>query len=338
MKTKKIRVLALLISLIVLCTSQSVPTTQALSTSTTQTQKLYPLSESGRFRYVDINGNEVLKTDYGYADDFIGEVAQVSKEYGGEELYIDIKGNLVDYDGKDYSDSKFRVIKDSKLVDLSTRVKEYTVKDEENFTISVEEYDIGDEFVIKETRAGGAPQRRLLKNGKVFFTTDEWISNRDIMTIVKYDDEKMIRFSYIDYLDDCKFKTTYIDYNGNPLFAKSSQKEIKVIINGKTLTLKNSAVIEGNTVLLPAGEILQKLGYKVNWNAKTKTLKATKKSSVVSLKANNKKATINSKAVTMDSKAKVINKVLYISPKTLMKKLSVAYTWDADTYTITIQK
>lgn len=336
MKVNNIRILALLISIIVLCTSQSVPT-QAQSVSTTQTQKLYPVSKSGQFSYVDINGNEVLKTDYGYADDYIDGVAHVSKEFGGEKLYIDTKGNLVNYDGKGYSDSNFRVIKDGKFVDLSSKVKEYTTKDEENFTVSVEEYDIGDGFIFKETRAGGAPQRRLFKNGKVFFTTSKWVSNRDIMTIVKYDDEKMIRFSYIDYLDDCKFKTTYIDYDGNQLFTKSSKKEVKVIFNGETLSLKNAAVIEGKIVLLPADELLQKLGYKVNWNTKTKKLKATKKSSVVSLSANSKKASINNKTVTMEVKAKVINKVLFISPKKLSNKLSITYSWDANTNTITIE-
>jgi hypothetical protein len=290
---------------------------------------------------VDIEGNEVLKTNYGYADDFIDGVAKVKPEFGGETLFIDTKGKLVDCDKDDIYNSKFKEIKNGELVDLSIKMKEYTAQDEEvdYITLYIEEYDVGDEFIIKVINAGGAPQRFLLKDGEKFFPTKEWNKdgNKEIWEIVKYDDEKMFRFSYIDYLDDGKYKTTYIDYKGNYLFTKPAQDGIKVIFNGKTMVLKNAPVMQGKTVLLPAGEILQKLGYKVTWSTKTGKLKAAKKSSVINISANSKKALVNKKTVSMSNKAIVINKKLFISPSQLMKKLSVKYSWDADTSTITIQ-
>ncbi len=190
--------------------------------SNTTGKRLFPVSKDGVFSYVDSMGKVVIKTNYGFADDFVNGVAKVAKELGEDSSYIGVDGKAISANDSrnknaNLDTSGVREWKDNKLVDLSKKVKKYeTVED--GWTISNEEYTLGDGFVAKISRAGGAPQRRLYKNGKEFIT--DKLKDADIFLIVKYDDEKIMRVLYFDYSDDYKAKTMYTDYNGKVLFDK----------------------------------------------------------------------------------------------------------------------
>ncbi len=330
MRTKRLILLTVVMSIVILCMTQT-----ALA-ETKASSKLYPVSSKGVFSYVDIDGNKVLDTGYGYADDFIGGVAKVMDEFGGTTTYIDTKGKSVDYEAKDYPSNKYREYKDGKVVDIYSNAKKYSTVDEYDWPIEVTEYTIGDGFMIKESLAGGAPRIQLYKNGKLFFTDSKYLDLKEIFIIAKYDDEKMIRIQYSDYSDDCKFKTTYIDYNGNLMWTKPAVTPIKVMLDGNELKLSNAPKIEKDKVLLPAEEILKKLNYKITWNKKKTTMTAKYSKITIVIKTDSQTITVNKKSIKLDRKPKLFNKVLYLPAKNLIEKAGAKYSWDSKTKTITI--
>ena len=330
MRTKKLILLTVVMSIVILCI------TQTASAETKTGSKLYPVSSKGVFCYVDIDGNIVLDTDYGYADDFIGGVAKVMDEFGGTTTYIDTKGKSVKYEATDYPSKKYREYKDGKVIDIYSGAKTYSSYNEDDMPIEVTEYTIGDGFMVKESLAGGAPRIQLYKNDKLFFTDSKYLDMKEIFIIAKYDDEKMIRIQYSDYSDDCKFKTTYIDYNGNLLLTKPVAKPIKVILDGDELTLSNAAKMEKNKVFLPAEEILKKLNYKITWNKKKTTMTAKSEKITIVVKTDSQTITVNKKSIKLDRKPKLFNKVLYLPAKNLIEKAGAKYSWDSKTNTVTI--
>lgn len=330
MRTRKIILLTVVMSIVMICMTQTV------SAETKTDSKLYPVSSKGVFSYVDIDGNKILDTEYGYADDFIGGVAKVMDEFGGTSTYIDNKGKEVDYEVKDYPREKYREYKDGKIIDIYSVAKKYSSVNEDNMPVEVTEYTIGDGFMIKESLAGGAPRIQLYKNGKLFFIDDKYLDMKEIFIIAKYDDEKMIRIQYSDYADDAKFKTTYINYNGDLMWSKPAIKPIKVILNGSALKLSKAPTLEKNIVMLPAEEILRKLKYKTTWNAKKTTMTAKNSKYTIVVENDSQTITVNKKAINLDGKSKLINKVLYLPAKNLVEKAGAKYSWDTKTKTITI--
>ncbi|HEX3029940.1 MAG TPA: hypothetical protein VHT34_11710 [Clostridia bacterium] len=199
------------------------PATPAVAKST----RLFPVSLDGVFSYVDINGKAVLKTDYGFADDFVNGYAHIMNELGGMSGYMDSKGkqlsaaNSVNVSKANLNIRGAREIKGNIVVDLSKKVKKYT-STHDGWKANNEDYNISDGFEVRIWTASGAPCVRLYKNGKIICDKIKQLEGQDIFLIVKYDNEKIIRFLYAD-ASTGKLKTLYVDYNGNPIWTKTAQ-------------------------------------------------------------------------------------------------------------------
>ena len=186
----KSRKLLIMILVVVLCMQVIIIPVSAVNST-----RLFPVYTNGVFNYVDVNGKVVLKTEYGFADDFVNDAACVMNEFGGKSWYIDTKGKIMDEsevpEAASLAFTGARRFSGDKLVDTSDPVNSYTEPDKEmkNITVYIDEYDLGDGFRMRESNAGGAPRRDLLKNGKVMVTNTKQFQDVDIFLIVKYDNE-----------------------------------------------------------------------------------------------------------------------------------------------------
>jgi hypothetical protein len=202
---------------------------KAESASSSKSARLFPVSSNGEFSYVDMSGKEILKTPYGFADDFIGGYAHIMNELGGMSGYIDIKGKQLSSSGvnKDVSKANLsfrgaREINGETVVDLSKKVKKYT-STQDGWKANNEDYTMGDGFEVRIWTASGAPNVKLYKNGKIICDKIKELQESDIFLIVKYDKEKIIRFLYADPSTG-KLKTIYVDYNGNPIWTSAKDQ------------------------------------------------------------------------------------------------------------------
>lgn len=325
MKTKKLILLIIAISMIVTCM------TQMVSAETKTSSNLYPVSSNGIFSYVDINGNEVRFTSFVYADDFIGGVAKVMDKSGRSAVYIDTNFIIVNNAVKVYPQGKYREYKGGKVVDIYSKAKKYSLTNKDKKLVKVTEYAIGDGFIIKESLAGGTPKVQLFKNGKLFFTLDK----KEISIIAKYDDVKMIRIQYSDLSDAKKIKTTYIDYNGNLMWTKPTETPIKVLLNETQLKLNQAPVIRNNVVMMPVEETLKSLGYTTKGDNNSMITATDKKNTIVVIPKTSS-FTVNNKAVKLESLGRNVNGVFYLPAKTLIEQAGAKYSWDAKTNTVKI--
>ncbi|WCK53797.1 copper amine oxidase N-terminal domain-containing protein [Aneurinibacillus sp. Ricciae_BoGa-3] len=112
--------------------------------------------------------------------------------------------------------------------------------------------------------------------------------------------------------------------------------EIKVTINGKTLTFAQKPIVINGTTLVPLREIFENLGVKVNWDAKTNTVKAEKGARNVLLKVGAPTASVNGKAIKLLQKAQVINQRTMVPVRFISESLGANVNWNPAVRTVVI--
>ncbi|HEX3027977.1 MAG TPA: X2-like carbohydrate binding domain-containing protein, partial [Clostridia bacterium] len=269
MRFKKATTLVLVLSLLLSIgtfasgATATKPAVKPANSAVTKSARLFPVSINGKFSFVDVNGKEILKTNFGFADDFVGGYAHIMNELGGTSGYIDAKGKKVsNVKNTSKANLKFRgarEIKGAAVIDLSKKVKRYT-STHDGFKANNEDYNIGDGFEVKIWTATGAPCVSLYKNGKIICDKSKQLIGQDIFLIVKYDNEKIIRFLYADFATG-KLKTLYVDYNGNPIWTKTAQASLvsAAAAGNPSISLSTASFVQGaaitdlSVVLTPKG-------------------------------------------------------------------------------------
>ncbi len=304
------------------------PAVKPANSAAAKSARLFPVSTNGKFSFVDVNGKEIFKTNFGFADDFVGGYAHIMNELGGASGYIDAKGNKIG-SGKNTSKAglKFRgarEIKGSTVIDLSKKVKRYT-STHDGLKANNEDYNIGDGFEVRIWTATGAPCISLYKNGKIICDKSKQLKGQDIFLIVKYDNEKIIRFLYADSATG-KLKTLYVDYNGNPIWTKTAQANLvsAAVIGNPSISPSTASFIQGaattdlSVVLTPKGNTFK--GIKGLTQGTQYTVSAN---TVTILKSYLNTLSVGTKALTLDFGASN-NPVLTITITAQDIKLNIA--------------
>jgi hypothetical protein len=112
--------------------------------------------------------------------------------------------------------------------------------------------------------------------------------------------------------------------------------QIKVTINGKTLTFDQKPIVINGTTLVPLREIFENLGVKINWDAKTNTVKAQKGARNVMLKVGSPTANVNGKAINLQQKAQIVNKRTMVPVRFISESLGANVNWNANARTVVI--
>ena len=112
--------------------------------------------------------------------------------------------------------------------------------------------------------------------------------------------------------------------------------EIKVIVNGNTLTMdQNPIIVEGRT-LVPLRAIFEALGATVSWDDSTKTAGGTLGAKSVSLQINNTVAKVDGKDVTLDVPAQIVNSRTLVPVRFISESLGANVGWNGETRTVTV--
>ncbi|WP_052130236.1 copper amine oxidase N-terminal domain-containing protein [Ureibacillus sinduriensis] len=105
---------------------------------------------------------------------------------------------------------------------------------------------------------------------------------------------------------------------------------ISVKINSQELYFDQQPIMENGRVLVPMRAIFEAMGAKIEWSDRTKTVKATNGSIIVSLTLNSKQATINGKKKDLDVPGKSVNGRTLVPLRFVSEALGANVEWKSN--------
>lgn len=144
--------------------------------------------------------------------------------------------------------------------------------------------------------------------------------------------------SYIDYVLSSSFQTNNLERLGfipmTKMAGKKAATETKapvavkpsVVVNGKKLSA--TPVIQNGRVLVPVRAVFDAIGAKTTYDAKTKTVTATKGKTKVKLQVGSKTGYKNNTKVTLDTPAIIINGQTYVPVRFAAEAFGGKVAWD----------
>jgi plastocyanin len=120
------------------------------------------------------------------------------------------------------------------------------------------------------------------------------------------------------------------------LAANPSQPEIKIMLDGKSLSFGEQPVIVNGRTLVPYRAIAEKLGATVSYDGASKSVTVTKGSNVYVLGLSSKMVSINGVEVTLDVPAQLINNSTFVPLRFLSENLGIQVGYDSATKTVSL--
>ena len=217
------------------------------------------------------------------------------------------------------------------------------------------EYNTEADFVYKKANEAGALSA---KDGKINLHTLAHFPHKDKLTVNYYLDGKWYHSSdsipYTCPLSingisdgvhtveisafDKKEKYTFIKSGDSINFwQKETPDEISVLVNGKSVKFDQKPIIENDRTLVPLRAIFEAIGAKVEWIAETKTVKAQKDITNVSLTIGENKMYVNGEEKTLDVPAMVKNDRTLVPVRAISEALSCKVDWDGATKSVIVE-
>lgn len=116
-----------------------------------------------------------------------------------------------------------------------------------------------------------------------------------------------------------------------PAMAKN---DIKVVLDGKTLSFDVSPQIINDRTMVPLRAIFEALGASVDWNSKTKTVTSQKGSTKIELTINSNIMYVNNSRVTIDAPACIIDDRTLVPLRAISEAYSTEVNWDGNNKTV----
>lgn len=116
----------------------------------------------------------------------------------------------------------------------------------------------------------------------------------------------------------------------------SASSDITVYINGQTQSFPQPPIIKNGTTLVPLRGIFEKFGATVEWNGKTRTVKAVKQSTTVILKIGSTRPTVNGKVKSISVPSQIIKNSTMVPVRFISEALGANVVWNGTNRTITI--
>ncbi len=217
------------------------------------------------------------------------------------------------------------------------------------------EYNGKADFTFKKANEGGA---LIAKDGKInlytlshfpkqesyrvnYYLDGKWYHSSDkipftceLNTSSLTDGVHTVEISAFDKRE----KYTLIKHGNKIRFwEKESQAEISVFANGEKVEFDQKPIIENDRTLVPLRAIFEAIGAKVEWIGETKTVKAQKGSTNISLKIGENKMYIDGKEKTLDVPAMVKNDRTLVPVRAISEALSCKVEWHGETKTVVIE-
>ncbi len=114
--------------------------------------------------------------------------------------------------------------------------------------------------------------------------------------------------------------------------------EVKVLVDGKALTMDVKPVLEANRVLVPLRAIFEALGAEVGWDDKTRTVTAARGNNRIQLVIGNTTALKDGARVTLDVPARIIDGRTLVPLRFVSEALGAEVEWRASAATVAITR
>jgi len=119
-------------------------------------------------------------------------------------------------------------------------------------------------------------------------------------------------------------KSTKVNKNSKN---KRIQSNVKVLINGAEVNMKNSSMVVNGNTIVPCRLILEGLKCKVEWNKKNKTVYVKKGNKVLKFKIGDNRAYMNGKEIKLSVPVETINGSTYIPIRNILESLGAKVKW-----------
>lgn len=115
--------------------------------------------------------------------------------------------------------------------------------------------------------------------------------------------------------------------------ASTAENEVTVVIDGQIQSFPQPAVTINGSTMVPLRAIFEKLGAKISWDEKTRTVTANKVDTVIVLTLDRDIAYINGNPIKLTAKAQSINGNTMVPLRFVSEALGAAVKWDGVTST-----
>ncbi|WP_051556368.1 SpoIID/LytB domain-containing protein [Alkalihalobacterium bogoriense] len=118
----------------------------------------------------------------------------------------------------------------------------------------------------------------------------------------------------------------------------SKDRKTTLIVNGKVATLSREPIRRNKTIYVPIKQASEQIGYKYSWNKSTNRLTITNRTDTVSMRVNQKQATVNQRNRTLTNQPEILDSNVFVSLRTLRETTMAGTHWDSKANVIWITK
>jgi|GEM_PF-4508985 len=119
-------------------------------------------------------------------------------------------------------------------------------------------------------------------------------------------------------------------------YVTARNDSIQVLLDGNKVAFDQPPILDNGRTLVPLRAIFEALGAAVYWNESSKTVTATKGSSVVVMKIGEKNITVNGKIIALDVPPKIVNGRTLVPVRAVAEGFNAGVDWDGATKTVYI--
>lgn len=128
---------------------------------------------------------------------------------------------------------------------------------------------------------------------------------------------------------------TFLGLAGTGYYGWASSA-VRVVVNSEQLTLTPPATLADGQVVAPLKPILAKLDYGVHWDARTRTLTASRGDSVLWLQPGKREAVVNGRVILLPVAPAMRAGTICGPVRAIVQALGATVYWDAKRQTLTI--
>jgi hypothetical protein len=127
-------------------------------------------------------------------------------------------------------------------------------------------------------------------------------------------------------------------FSATNVFAAEQTKQIDVYLDGDIITFSVNPLLDNGSTLVQFKPVFEKLGLKIDWNEKTKTVKGASKDLNIELSIGSKTVTVNGVKKQLTVAPKIINGVTMVPLRFIGEASGRDVSWDGRTKTVYVAK
>ena len=115
-----------------------------------------------------------------------------------------------------------------------------------------------------------------------------------------------------------------------------SADTIQIFLNDTPLAFESEPILKNGRILVPLREIFQPLGFQVQWDEKTNTIRSTKPNLTISMNMNNTLTTLNGKPILLDTPPILVKNKAFVPLRFVAESTGASVQWNGATGSVSI--